>query len=147
MAYIENNLIGEEKIIAKGNIPMVIFFNSAIIFLIGLFLSMQHIAWLILVLISGFFLIDTAIWAATREIAITSKRIIYKWGLIQTHTTEVNLENIVSVNVKQGVIGKLFNYGSLKVKGTGNTSLSTSDIKNPLAFRKNILSYIEEMKA
>ena len=40
------------------------------------------------------------------EVAVTDRRVIYKAGLIQRHTVEINLDKIESVDVDQSVMGR-----------------------------------------
>ena len=55
----------------------------------------------------------------TTEIAITNRRIILKRGFIRRHTIEMNMDKVESVDVDQSLVGRLFNYGDITVRGTG----------------------------
>lgn len=72
----------------------------------------------------------------TDEFAITNKRVIIKTGLISRKTFEMNHSKIESVNVEQGVLGRLLGYGTIRVVGSGGTKEAFSKIQNPLVFRK-----------
>jgi len=48
----------------------------------------------------------------------------------------MNLSKIESVNVDQKVIGRVLNYGSKTIIGTGGTKESFHNISKPLEFRK-----------
>ena len=76
---------------------------------------------------------------ATTELAITNKRVIAKTGLIQRRTIEMFLEKIESIQVDQGVLGRLFNFGSVVISGTGVHSAPFKSISDPLALRKNFM--------
>jgi uncharacterized membrane protein YdbT with pleckstrin-like domain len=73
---------------------------------------------------------------ATSEFAITTKRVIIKVGLIARRTLEMNLSKIETVNVDQSVIGRILDYGSIIVIGTGGTHEVFHDIASPMEFRK-----------
>ena len=54
-----------------------------------------------------------------REIAVTDRRVGRKSGMISRSVDEFFIRQIESVEIKQGLIGRLFNYGSVLVHGTG----------------------------
>ena len=55
----------------------------------------------------------------TTEVAITNRRIILKRGFVRRHTIEMNMDKVESVDVDQSLLGRLFNYGDITVRGTG----------------------------
>ena len=61
------------------------------------------------------------------EFGVTGKRVISKKGIISRNASEMNLSSIESVNVDQGIIGRILNYGTVKISGRGTT---TVDFKN-----------------
>lgn len=71
----------------------------------------------------------------TTEIAITNMRVIAKHGLIKRSTMEMLIEKVESLQVDQGFIGRLLNYGSLEVSGAGEANADIAGISNPLKFR------------
>lgn len=74
----------------------------------------------------------------TTELAITSRRVIYKSGLLRRHTLEMNLSKVESVGVTQSVLGRIFGYGKVELKGTGETLTPLPLIAEPLRFRSYI---------
>ena len=81
----------------------------------------------------------------TTELAITSKRVIAKFGFIGRHTVELNLAKIESIQVSQGVIGRVCNYGSLLVSGGGTPQAPIPDISDPLEFRRAFVEAQEKV--
>jgi hypothetical protein len=75
---------------------------------------------------------------ATTEIAITNRRLIYKRGLVARYVGEMNIDRIEGVNVLQGILGRIFNYGSVMVRGMGVGEVILPPIADPLTFRKAI---------
>ncbi len=73
---------------------------------------------------------------ALSEFVITNRRIIIKMGFIARSTFEMNLSKIETVNVDQTVMGRLLNYGSITIIGTGGTKETFHNISQPLEFRK-----------
>ncbi|MFI8384874.1 PH domain-containing protein [Pseudomonas sp. NPDC079086] len=85
------------------------------------------------------FWIDAAIKYFTTELAITNKRVIAKFGLISRTTIEINLQKIESIQVNQGILGRIFNFGSVIVSGAGNPQAPVPGISSPLNFRRAFL--------
>ena len=71
----------------------------------------------------------------TTEIVVTDKRIIYKAGFIRRHTVEMNLDKVESVQVEQSVTGRLLDYGTLIIRGTGAGIEPILNVGSPLEFR------------
>ncbi|MFZ3286213.1 MAG: PH domain-containing protein [Telluria sp.] len=69
------------------------------------------------------------------ELAITNKRVIAKSGFISRKTVEINLSKIESMQVEQGLFGRMLNYGSLVVAGAGTPQAPIPGISDPIRFR------------
>lgn len=74
----------------------------------------------------------------TTEIAVTDRRVVLKRGFIRRHTVEMNMQKVESVDVDQTQLGRLFNYGTVTIKGTGSTLESFRMIDHPLKLRSAI---------
>jgi uncharacterized membrane protein YdbT with pleckstrin-like domain len=76
----------------------------------------------------------------TTEIAVTNKRIIYKRGLFTRHTAEMNMDKVASVDVDQSLLGRLLDYGSVHILGTGGAHgiERLERIGSPIALRNAI---------
>ena len=74
----------------------------------------------------------------TTEIAVTDRRIILKRGLIRRHTVEMNMTKVESVDVDQTLIGRLFNYGNVSIRGTGSSFETLKTIDSPLKLRTTV---------
>jgi uncharacterized membrane protein YdbT with pleckstrin-like domain len=145
MSYIKANLNSGEKInnFTKPSIKPVIvqtvillpviFFSSYVIF------EGATIASIIgTVLIVGLILVFEMIKIYVSEFAITNKRVISKLGLIRRDVEEMNLKSIESVNLKQSIIGRILNYGSIIISGRGSSQVTFKDIDDPVLIRKKI---------
>ena len=75
---------------------------------------------------------------ATTEIAITNSRLIYKRGLVARQVGEISVDRIEGVNVLQTILGRMFNYGRLAIRGMGVGEVILPPIEDPLKFRQAI---------
>jgi uncharacterized membrane protein YdbT with pleckstrin-like domain len=74
----------------------------------------------------------------TTEIDVTDRRIVYKRGFIRRHTVEMNMDKVESVDVDQSILGRIFDYGDIVVRGTGVGIEPLRGIDSPLAFRNAV---------
>jgi len=97
--------------------------------------------WIVFVSLKGIFTLFIAplIEYTTSEFAITNKRVIIKVGFISRRTLEMNLAKIESINVSQGLLGRMLGYGTIVVIGTGGTKEAFAGIANLLEFRNKFL--------
>ncbi len=67
----------------------------------------------------------------TAEYGITDKRVLGKTGLLIIHSLDILLLKVEAVRLRQGIFGRIFNYGDLIVSGTGGTQHVLHDLPNP----------------
>jgi hypothetical protein len=94
-------------------------------------------AWLLLLLPVGI-LLSAAVTVKTSELVITDRRVLIKVGFIQRRTFEMFISKIESVAVFQSMMGRMLNYGTVEIRGTGGSSESFPTIAAPLQFRDAI---------
>ncbi len=75
---------------------------------------------------------------ATTEIGISDVRLIYKRGLVARDVVELNTDRIEGVDIVQGVLGRLFGYGRLIIRGMGIGAVAMPQIEQPIRFKKAI---------
>jgi uncharacterized membrane protein YdbT with pleckstrin-like domain len=74
----------------------------------------------------------------TTETDVTSLRVVHKAGFIKRRTFEMSLDKVESVDVNQSILGRIFNYGNVTVRGVGEGSETIQTIASPLDFRNHI---------
>jgi uncharacterized membrane protein YdbT with pleckstrin-like domain len=74
------------------------------------------------------------------EIAVTNRRVIYKKGLIRLHTNEMNMDKVESVQVGQSFLGRMFDFGTVKILGTGEGIEALRTIASPIKLRNSIVT-------
>ena len=128
-SYIEGALIKGEKVIYTGHVSLWSLAPLIIFGFIGLF----------------FFGLGLIVWIAafirykTTEMAFTDKRVIAKTGFISRQTIELNINKVESIQVIQGILGRIFNYGTLIISGAGNPKAPIHGISDPMAFRRSFM--------
>jgi uncharacterized membrane protein YdbT with pleckstrin-like domain len=125
-SYIESALTKGEQVVYQGKVSV---WSMGALLLIGLILLPLYGLGLI-------FWAIAAIRYLTTELAITNKRVIAKFGLISRATIEINLQKIESIQVRQGILGRICNYGSIVVAGAGSPQAPVPGISDPMKFRR-----------
>ena len=74
----------------------------------------------------------------TTEMAVTDRRIIFKRGFIRRRTIEMHLDKVESVDVDQSLIGRIFNYGDILIRGVGIGIEPLKNIGSPIEFRTHV---------
>jgi len=144
MSYIKDNLMKDEKIITDGKVHWFIFIPSIVFLLIGLIVPSEiFLVKFILITASIIMLIKAFFAFISTELAVTTKRVIAKFGFIKRDTIELNHTKVESFNVNQGVFGRIFGFGTITINGTGGVKTPIPSIINPMDFRRKAIEQIE----
>ena len=73
------------------------------------------------------------------EIVVTDLRVIYKVGIIRRRTVEMNISKIETVDVDQGILGRMLGFGTVIIRGTGAGFEPLRRVEDPVALRNAIL--------
>ena len=78
----------------------------------------------------------------TSEFAVTDRRVLMKVGWIRRRSVETLLGRVEAIAVEQGIGGRLLDYGTIVVTGTGGTRERFDRIAAPLDFRREVQAQI-----
>lgn len=92
-------------------------------------------------------LIKAWIEKSTTELAVTSKRVIAKVGLIRRNTIELNHSKVESFHIDQGIFGRILGFGTLVINGTGGGKTPIPNIDAPLLFRREAMQAIDQSQS
>jgi uncharacterized membrane protein YdbT with pleckstrin-like domain len=134
-AYVDSLLSNGETVQYEAKLHWFIYI-SGIIFCLTIFLLPIGLLLLLFAFIS----------MKTSEFAVTNKRVVLKTGFIARKAFDIQLDKIEGVIVNQGIIGRMFNYGSIVVRGTGGASQPFHNIADPFAFKRMIDEAYEARK-
>jgi uncharacterized membrane protein YdbT with pleckstrin-like domain len=140
MGYVDSNLMAGEQVVLQTRIHGIVFLPPALMILLGIGLFMIPVAGLLVLLVGVVMLAGAWIRHWTSEFAVTDRRVIIKVGLISRQTIEINMSKVESVEVRQGILARVLNYGTIVVIGTGGTKEPFDMIDDPLAFRRAVQS-------
>jgi uncharacterized membrane protein YdbT with pleckstrin-like domain len=134
--YVDANLGRTETVLYRGTVHWAVagwfFFLGAITAVAGVGVLLIGIGFLYLYLLRN-----------SAEIAVTNRRVIFKVGILGTRSVELNLNKLESLNVEQGIFGKVFGYGTVVLVGTGGSRERFNFITNPLSLRRAVNDALE----
>ena len=145
--YSRSTLAPNETPFYKTSLHWIIFVRFGIIaLLVFLFVGMplaiavqvltgSEFGWFVLPL-AVLFLVPPTLAFASSELVITDRRVLIKTGVVRRQTVEMFISKIESVGVDQGFFGRMFDYGSVLVRGTGGFEQGFEAIAAPLEFRR-----------
>lgn len=149
MSYVDKILRPDERVLATGRMHWIVFAQGAALILLALILLLWPAErfWAVALRVAGGIIAvygivsftRTFIEAWTTEIVVTNLRVIHKRGLIRRETGEMNMEKVESVTVDQSIPGRLLDYGSVVVRGTGAGIEGLHHIAKPLELRSAIV--------
>ena len=137
---------GEEIIYmpTQSKIKLIVFSVIAVAFIVWYIVVRQQaqtIVSVILVLIALSFAVravkEGMRYNAT-EYVITNKKIVYKYNLLRHDYSELRLDKIERISVKQSFLGRIFNYGSVYIQGANMYSICFKMVVSPDDVKKKI---------
>lgn len=128
MSYIDDSLIPGETIVHRAYVS---WWSQAGLVALGVILFV--------VVIGIFFLVAAWVRVRSTELAITNKRVIAKFGFIKRDTVEINLSQVEALRVEQSFWGRMLNFGTILVSGTGGALEPIPNIADPLVFRRKFM--------
>jgi uncharacterized membrane protein YdbT with pleckstrin-like domain len=141
VSYIESSLGQNEALHYRARFHWIYHAMAWGALIIGVLLAMLTVSagggWLSLV----FIIAGVAIWLSilvpiwTTEIGVTNQRIIYKRGMLERETNELQLRSIEEIRFNQDVLGRIFDYGKLEIHGTGDDAIFLPALADPIALR------------
>ena len=87
-------------------------------------------------------LISRLIAMSTTELSLSNKRLVGKYGLINTKQMDSPLNKINTISVESGLFGKIFGYATVTVN-TASTIYDFKYIANAESFKHNVLEEME----
>src|SRR5262252_9059055 len=161
VAYVDNNLISGERVTYRGRLHSLVLVWPIIVAVgfaaLGLFIILRanetesnvrlflQLGAVVMIIGGVIPLISALIRRSSAEYAVTNKRIILKEGTVRRRTAEMFLTKVESVGVDQTLGGRLLDYGSIILRGTGGSSEPFHLVARPLEFRRQVQEQISRI--
>ena len=154
MSYVDRSLIPGETVQARARLHWYLYFWTFVVMALGIAgVIVFRDKWLfaapfaVVAIYGGARWLHALVIGWTTELAVTNFRVIAKRGLIQRETVEQILNRVDSIEVSQSLLGRVLDYGSIMITGTGVTHTPLAMIADPLGFRRAVHMAIEKHPA
>lgn len=133
----------DEHIIHRSWLSYVILGETFLFIAIGLLFSAVSssyddtlsIAWLLFVIIDA---VKVALRYSRTRVVVTNQRLLAKYGALFRETVVVEWDDLSSVFINQGFVGRWFNYGTITINTKGGRYYSISTIYQPYELEQAI---------
>ena len=141
MGYIESNLLPGETIVSRAKLHWIVFLKAlGVIAVGGGLLAIEPRVGGVVIGLGVLMAIPPWVARMSSEFGVTSKRVIIKVGVLQRRTLELLIRQVEAISVDQSIAGRIFNFGTITLTGTGGVREQFHNIANPLEFRRAIQS-------
>jgi uncharacterized membrane protein YdbT with pleckstrin-like domain len=104
------------------------------------------VAGLILLVLAAITAVVGVVKRNSTEMAVTSRRVLIKSGIMSRRTIEMMVSRIESIVITEPFFGRMLGYGSVVIRGTGGTPEPFHLIANPTEFRRHVQEQIEAQR-
>jgi uncharacterized membrane protein YdbT with pleckstrin-like domain len=161
VSYIRQTLLKDEQVLFETRPHWIVFSSSVYLFIFACFiwLTLDHIGfardrnhqysifmWLVWLTFAAAVIQWIRMWIFYQfsDYGITNKRAIMKMGWISRDAFETFLERIEGTRVDQSILGRILNYGTLIVVGTGGTHDAFPFVPSVLQFRHRLQQAMDQ---
>lgn len=146
MGYVNNNLMNGETVVYRAKMHWLRYRWAVAWFLFAVVCVSADapVPAVFSFLFAGALALGAYLEIATSEFVVTNKRVFLKQGIMRRRSTELLLGKIESVNVEQGILGRLFDFGTIVSSGTGGTRQGFRDIAKPLLLRQKVNEQVDQ---
>ncbi|MEP6823020.1 MAG: PH domain-containing protein [Chthoniobacterales bacterium] len=114
---------------------LALFVFAAVPFAIAVqALTGSELGWWLLPFPTFVLLVPTVAFAGS-EFVITDRRVLIKTGIVHRKTAEIFLSKVESISVEQTFLGRIFDFGAVRIRGTGGFEEAFDSIAHPFQFR------------
>jgi uncharacterized membrane protein YdbT with pleckstrin-like domain len=158
MSYTTKHLMPGEEVVKTAQLQWIIYIPAVIFLVVTILLFTlvyragdgsreEYILPLVFAACSAIAALAAFVKRRASEFAVTNKRVLVKTGLLRRHSTEILLRQVEGITVDQTLLGRMFDFGTIVIEGTGSDRTPYRGIAGPLAFRLAVQEQIEKCLA
>ena len=143
--YVRSTLSPNESPVYQTSLHWIIFARFAFFTLLAFLIAMpfaifvqaltgSQLGWFALPL-PTFLMVAPTLAYVSSELVITNSRVLIKTGIVRRQTLEMFVTKIESIAIEQGFLARIFDYGTVIIRGTGGFEEPFETIAHPIEFR------------
>ncbi|MHA1540319.1 MAG: PH domain-containing protein [Alphaproteobacteria bacterium] len=142
MGYAESTLVKGEELLFKGRLHWMIYAPSvgALFGIVPFIFVPDFLVYAapFFVILSFFVFLYAHLLQATTEMAVTTRRVIHKRGIIFRRVNEMSIRKVESCLVTQNIFAQIISLGTLKIAGVGSESILMKMLHDPFSLRQYV---------
>ena len=154
-SYIRRNLRSGENVVLEARITplqtwaaiaiLCVLFGPFSIAMVVIAIRDDSPGWFVLaLLVAILFILLPSIYYYFRykraELSVTNMRVVEKTGILSDNVVDTVLDRIQNVVYKQPVLGKIFGFGTVTIRGVGTTIDPIRGIADPIGLRQAVFA-------
>ncbi len=145
--YVSQSLTSGERVLYRTRLHWIMLVPGILLTLvvlaagIAMFWVYEPVA-IALVVIAVLIAVVQYLKYVSSEFAVTEERVLIKVGWIRRRSIEVLVAKVESIVVDQGIAGRILDYGTVVITGTGGTRETFDGIASPLELRERVQAQI-----
>jgi len=155
MSYIQKHLMSDERIVLRARLHAIVYLPAFLVLLIAAASFFLLHGWGagsaatvvipgLLGLIALILFLPAFVRRTSSEFAVTNKRVVVKLGALHRRSMEILLRQVEGITVEQGLAGRLFDFGTIIIEGTGSDRTAYAGISEPMRFRLAVQEQIDQ---
>jgi uncharacterized membrane protein YdbT with pleckstrin-like domain len=142
VSYIDETLLPDEHVVYRTALHWIIFLRPVFVIVFGLALLIAFrtvpLVGAPILLLGVLLLIAPLVAYWSTEFGVTNKRMIVKIGFVRRRTLELLLRQVEALSVDQSLSGRMLDYGTITLSGTGGVREVFHRVREPLELRRRI---------
>jgi membrane protein YdbS with pleckstrin-like domain len=154
VSYVTKNLMSGEEVVREARLSAIVYLPALLLLLVGIAVMVEgyrgDLSSGVAMPVAGAFGVLALVVAlpafvrrSSSVFAVTNKRVVVKVGLIRRHSTEILLRQVEGITVDQGIMGRILDFGTIVIEGTGSDRTPYRGIGAPLKFRLAVQEQID----
>ena len=146
MSYFKEVMQPGEQVLYDKNLHWIVYLRASFLAIplvvVGGFFGVAGNVPALAAAIIGAIALYIHAWVKTisTEVVVTDKRVILKTGILIRSTMEMNMNKVETVDVIQSIMGRIFGYGTIIIRGTGSSYEPLRDVDAPIELRNSIIA-------
>ena len=148
------NLLEGERVVYKTGLhkwiliwPSLLILLSIVFFIVAAAAGPNGygsaIFWELLFWVAVLLAITARLDYSTAHLFITNKRVVLKAGYMRKISKEMLLDKVQGIDIDQSIMGRMLNYGFLRIKGIGINNITMKNVREPFDFRREAQEQIQ----
>lgn len=134
---IEKVLVSGEEVLLRAELHGALFWKSVAVIIFAIIVGLMiPVLGMLLAVVGGLMFVVAILTQHFLLLAVTNKRVLARYGLLQMDVVDIRLSKIESIDLERMLPGHLFGYASVVVMGTGQRLIRVPYIGNADNFRR-----------